>query len=75
MSASANPAHQTTAVNFSRCILENRRLAVDVTVAQTRDLAEAIIQQDKTIEFQREKINALCDELDALENIAKGATK
>lgn len=57
--------YSITALDFARTVVSNRRLAVDISVAQTIDLASALIQQAKTIELLTQDYHALCIELDA----------
>lgn len=58
--------YSITALDFARSVVSNRRLAVDISVAQTIDLAGALIQQAETIKILTQQNHALCNELDAL---------
>lgn len=66
MKNQSKSVHSITALDFARTVVSNRRLAVDISVAQTIDLADAIIQQAKTIELLTQDYHALSNELDAL---------
>lgn len=59
--------HSITALDLARRVAGNRRLAIDISVAQTVELAEALIQQAHTINILIEQNHALCNELDASE--------
>lgn len=63
--------HSITALDFARNVVLYRRLAVDITVDQTIDLADALIQQANTINILTQQNHALCTELDALKNQPK----
>lgn len=63
--------HSITALDFARNVVSNRRLAVDISVAQTIDLAGALIQQANTINILTQQNHALCNELDALMDQSK----
>lgn len=67
MSEAPLSIHSITALDLARRVAGNRRLAIDISVAQTVELAEALIQQAHTINILIEQNHALCNELDASE--------